>query len=175
MVTLLFPLRQLAFSQLGVFHSGSKLYKNKELKNYYYAIIIYYYYTSIDEVGILGELWNGNGPVVKKETQCIVTDSRCTKCNQGENILWKNINFISFSFSLSLSLFPLPYCADISLELHECVRDEQVVFLLLAAAQDHHQRGTSTHTSVWKIMAVSCIHTCTCMWRDIHAINSGNV
>ena len=38
---------------------------------------------------------------------------------------------IILNLSLSLSL---PYCADVSLELHECVRDEQVVFLLLAAA-----------------------------------------
>ena len=40
---------------------------------------------------------------------------------------------LNLSRSLSLS-FLLPYCADISLELHECVRDEQMVFLLLAAA-----------------------------------------
>ena len=86
-------------------------------------------------MGILGELWNGNGPVVKKEAQSIVTDSRCTKCNQGENILWKKITFIPFSLFLSFPpSLPLPYCADISLELHECVRDEQMVFLLLAAA-----------------------------------------
>ena len=76
-VTRLFPLRQLVFSQLGVFHSACKMeYLHIEIESFYHT------QTSVDEVGIMGELWNGNGPVVKEKAQCIVTDGRCTKCNQ---------------------------------------------------------------------------------------------